>query len=164
MNRASGVKKWISRTGLLVVGVLALGTDARAQIRPPLLFHGVLSGDGQGLAYFGALEGLGPAGGTHHGEQGSHRPGQIRLFRGLTSARDWWDWRQQVLDGHLEQARHQITISLVDQTGVEAFRWTVDRAWPVDIKDSLLADGSVEEELVLACEGVTLVNPPSASQ
>jgi hypothetical protein len=53
-----------------------------------------------------------------------------------------------------------VTISLVDETLREVLRWNLDRAWPLEVRDSLRSDGVPLEEMVLAYERVTLVNPP----
>jgi phage tail-like protein len=52
----------------------------------------------------------------------------ISLKRGLTDSKELWDWRQTVIDGHVE--RKNGSIVLLDEKGTEKIRWNFANAWP----------------------------------
>ncbi len=62
-------------------------------------------------------------------------PGRLKweaivLKRGITSNMDIWDWRRQVEEGKVEEARRNGSIVMYDQTGNEVARWNFERGWP----------------------------------
>lgn len=59
--------------------------------------------------------------------------GDITLKRGLTSSMDLWDWRKQVEDGQVKQARKNGSIVMYDRELKEAARWNFINAWPSKI-------------------------------
>jgi len=52
----------------------------------------------------------------------------ISLKRGITDAKELWDWRQTVIDGKTE--RKNGSIVLLDEKGTEKIRWNFSAAWP----------------------------------
>lgn len=108
------------------------------------------------------FEGLGDVALVRRGDfrEGVGMPrGRVRLIRAFTRDRSWWDWRQEVLDGHARQARHDVSVVLLDETFTEVARWELKDAWPESPKVSLGTDRLGQEELVLAHGVISLVNP-----
>ena len=72
----------------------------------------------------------------------------LTLQRGLVET-TLWDWHQDVLDGTV--LRRNVTISLLDESGDEAWRWVCEDAFParwsgadLDATSGALAAESVE--------------------
>jgi phage tail-like protein len=62
-------------------------------------------------------------------------PGRIKLNnitlkRGITNAMDMWDWRKQVEEGKVEQARKNGSIIMYNQMNEAIARWDFVQAWP----------------------------------
>lgn len=84
----------------------------------------------------------------------------ITLKRGITSAMDIWEWRQQVEQGGVDEARKNGSIVMYDQSGNEVARWNFERGWPSKVSGpSLSSDGSsiVTEELTITHEYIVRV-------
>jgi phage tail-like protein len=54
----------------------------------------------------------------------------ITLKRGITNAMDMWDWRKQVEEGKVEQARKNGSIIMYNQMNEAIARWDFVQAWP----------------------------------
>lgn len=54
----------------------------------------------------------------------------ITLKRGITNAMDMWDWRKQVEEGKVEQARKNGSIVMYNQLNEAIARWDFVEAWP----------------------------------
>jgi phage tail-like protein len=83
--------------------------------------------------------------------------GDITLSRGITNAMDMWDWRKQVEDGKVEEARQNGSVMLFDQTGTIVAQWDFVNAWPSKMDGpSLSADGNevTIESITLVHEGI----------
>lgn len=52
----------------------------------------------------------------------------ITLTRGVTDDRKLWDWREKAAKGTVE--RHDISITLLDDTGKPHITWNLYDAWP----------------------------------
>lgn len=52
----------------------------------------------------------------------------VTLTRGVTSDRKLWDWKQKATDGTVE--RHDISITLLDDTGQPKITWNLFECWP----------------------------------
>ncbi|MGD9525785.1 phage tail protein [Pseudonocardia sp.] len=79
----------------------------------------------------------------------------ITLSRGITGDRTLWEWRQKAARGTVE--RHDISISLLDDTGAVKIIWNLFDCWPKGwTGPSLNASGDevAIEQLTLACERV----------
>jgi len=86
--------------------------------------------------------------------------GDIVLKRGITSNMDIWDWRKQVEDGKVRDARKNGSIIMFDRELKEAARWNFINAWPSKLSGpSPKADGNEigVEELTLVHEYITRV-------
>jgi phage tail-like protein len=159
-------------TCLLLTAIVPLASAQRLHAaggKDPLSnVHVVVDIEGQPWGYFLTFEGLGSRNAVHRGEPGPLSFDHVHLVRGLTASRDVWDWRLQVVSGHIAQARHQVTIRLVDAELHELMRWELARAWPVEVRVAVRTEQSSGgevlrlpyEELILAYENVALVNPP----
>ena len=86
--------------------------------------------------------------------------GDITLKRGITSNMDLWDWRQQVEDGKVKDARKNGSIVMYDRELKEAARWNFTNAWPSKISGPTpKADGNEigVEELTIVHEFIKRV-------
>jgi phage tail-like protein len=103
---------------------------------------------------------------TEHGHEVVMKiPGRLKwenitLKRGITSSMDIWDWRKQVEDGGVNQARRDGSITMFDQQLNPVARWEFQRAWPVKVSGPQPKSDSNEisiEELTLAHEYISRV-------
>jgi len=86
--------------------------------------------------------------------------GDIVLKRGITSNLDIWDWRKQVEEGKVRDARKNGSIIMFDRELKEAARWNFINAWPSKLSGpSPKADGNEigVEEMTLVHEYITRV-------
>jgi len=89
-------------------------------------------------------------------------PGRIKwenitLKRGITDNMDIWEWRDQVVQGKVDEARHNGSIIMFDQALSEVARWNFENAWPVKVSGPQVKSDSNEfgiEEVVIAHEGL----------
>lgn len=84
----------------------------------------------------------------------------ITLKKGITGAMDMWDWRKEVEDGKVEDARRNGMITMYDQTLKPVAQWEFTRAWPVKLTGPQPKSDSNEigvEELTLAHEYIKRV-------
>ncbi len=80
----------------------------------------------------------------------------VTLKRGITDAMDLWDWRKQIEEGKINEARKNGAVVMYDQNGTEIARWEFTNAWPskltgpaADAKSNTVAI----EELEIVVEG-----------
>jgi len=81
----------------------------------------------------------------------------VTLKRGITNNMDIWTWRDQVVQGKVDDARRNGSIIMFDQTLTEVARWNFENAWPVKVSGPAVKADSNEfaiEELVLTHEGL----------
>lgn len=86
--------------------------------------------------------------------------GDITLKRGVTSSMEIWNWRKQVEDGKVEQARCNGSIIMYDQTLKPVARWNFQRAWPTKVSGPTPKSDGNEiglEELTIAHEYIARV-------
>lgn len=84
--------------------------------------------------------------------------GQVTLVHHVTQSRELYEWWHGVVTGN-HQPRN-LSVVLLDESGVEAVRWNVRSAWPARYEIAPFeADGDelLVEILELVCEGVELV-------
>ena len=171
--------RWSIHPGkLLLILALAIfianfhGVEAEAVIGDPLASTSfAMEVEGATMGYFTECTGIGSETEVveHRiigpgGERVAKIPGRliwnnIILKRGITSNLDMWQWRKQVEDGDIANARKNISIVLYDQTMQPVARWDLINGWPSMINTSVAANGSLIEEVVLVCEGIERVNP-----
>jgi phage tail-like protein len=92
---------------------------------------------------------------THRFPRGT-KYGNLVLKRGLADSDLLWRWHQQVVTGQIDPKN--ISIVLTDEQGNEAWRWNVERAFPVKWSGpDFKADGSAVaiEALELAHHGIS---------
>jgi phage tail-like protein len=86
--------------------------------------------------------------------------GDITLKRGITSDLMLWDWRRQVEEGKVTDARKDGSIIMFDSRLEEKARWNFNNAWPSKISGpALKADANelVVEELTIVHEYIARV-------
>jgi len=86
--------------------------------------------------------------------------GDITLKRGITSNMDFYKWRKDVEQGHVDQARLDGTIIMYSQDMAPVAEWTFEKGWPSKISGpSLTADSSAigVEEITIVHEGIKRV-------
>jgi phage tail-like protein len=86
--------------------------------------------------------------------------GDITLKRGISSSMDMWEWRKMVVDGQVESARRNGSITMYDQEGGEIARWNFERGWPSKVSGPSVNTTSNEvgiEEMVITHEGTERV-------
>ena len=79
----------------------------------------------------------------------------ITLSRGITSDSKLWDWREKAMKGTVE--RHDISITLLDDTGAPKITWNLFACWPTKWAGPSLNATSDEvaiEQLTLAYERI----------
>ncbi len=77
---------------------------------------------------------------------------KITLKRGITDAKDIWDWRKKVEDGQVEDARIDGSIIMMDQELKPVARWNFEGGWPAKVSGPQLKSASNEigvEELTI---------------
>ena len=81
----------------------------------------------------------------------------ITLSRGISDNNELWKWREQIAKGIAE--RRNLSIVLMDDTGVEKIRWNLINCWPTTWSGPSFDAGANEvaiETLELAHEGVSV--------
>ena len=81
----------------------------------------------------------------------------ITLKRGVTSSIDIWEWRQQVVDGKVDDARTNCSVTAYNQANEEIARWNLDNAWPSKVVGPEMDSGSQDymiEEVTIVHEGM----------
>lgn len=82
---------------------------------------------------------------------------EVVLKRGVTSNIDVWEWRQQVVDGKIEDARTNCSIVAYNQGNEEIARWNLESAWPSKVTGPEMDAGGTDymvEEITIVHEGV----------
>lgn len=137
-------------------------------IDPLVSFSYGLEIEGKVTGYFTEVSGLGSENEiVEHkvtNEQGQEIikkvPGRIKfqdivLKRGITEEMDIWEWRKEVEDGNVDDARTNGSIVMYDQSLQESARWNFERAWPLKVTGPSLKSDSNEigiEELTIVHE------------
>ena len=84
----------------------------------------------------------------------------ITLKRGMTTNTELWKWRQQVIDGKIEDARLDGSVVGYDEDGEEKIRYNFRRGWPSKWESSgMNANGNdpVIEAIEIAHEGLVRI-------
>jgi phage tail-like protein len=92
-----------------------------------------------------------------HKMPGRLKWGDVTLKRGITNNLEIWEWRQQVEEGKMTDARKNCAILLYDRAGEVAARWDFLNAWPSKVSGPDIKADSNEfgvEEMVLVHEGM----------
>jgi len=86
---------------------------------------------------------------------------EVTLKRGVTSSIDIWAWRQEVVDGNIEDARTNCSIIAYNQANEEIARWNNANAWPSKVTGPGMDAGGQDymvEEVTIVHEGMTRVS------
>jgi phage tail-like protein len=87
--------------------------------------------------------------------------GNLTLKWGTTDTMELYEWRKQVEECKMQDARRNVAVVLLDDEGTAKARWEFFMAWPTkyDAPD-LNATGSdiAIETMEIACEGMTRVS------
>jgi phage tail-like protein len=78
--------------------------------------------------------------------------GDIELKRGVDTHGSLWNWRKLVIDGKLEAARRDCTVTMLDSEGRAVATYSIINAWPRKYTGGGLKAGSKP----VAVEGITL--------
>jgi phage tail-like protein len=80
----------------------------------------------------------------------------IELKRGVDVDKGLWEWRKQVIDGKLGDARANGTIEVIDHQGNPIAVYSIKNAWPSKYTGAAmsLASGSAFESITIAHEGI----------
>ena len=81
----------------------------------------------------------------------------VTLKRGITDNMDIWDWREDVVQGKVDDARRNGSIVMFNQSLEEVARWNFENAWPVKVSGPSMKADSNEfgiEELTITHEGL----------
>jgi len=76
--------------------------------------------------------------------------GDVTLSRGVTGDSKLWEWREKAVKGTVE--RHNISITLMDDTGAAKITWNLFEAWPTSWSGPSLSASSDE----VAVESMTI--------
>ena len=85
----------------------------------------------------------------------------ITLKRGVTSSMDIWEWRQLVVEGKIDDARTNCSITAYNQANEEIGRWNLENAWASKVIGPEMDSGSTTymmEEVTIVHEGVIRVS------
>lgn len=85
----------------------------------------------------------------------------VSLKRGVTSAMDIWEWRQQVVEGKIDDARTNCSLVAYSQDNTEIARWNFVNAWPSKVIGPEMDAGSTTymiEDVTIVHEGVERVS------
>jgi phage tail-like protein len=81
----------------------------------------------------------------------------ISLKRGITADMNIWDWRQQVEEGKMKDARRNGSVIMYDRNYEEVARWNFLNGWPSKVTGPSLDAASTDigvEELTIVHEGI----------
>lgn len=88
---------------------------------------------------------------------GAMKWSNITLKKSIDNQKTLWDWRKQIEDGKIADARKNGSIVLYDAAGTEVARWNFRDGWPSTWKGANLnaSDNMVAiEEVVITHEGL----------
>jgi phage tail-like protein len=83
---------------------------------------------------------------------GNLKWGDIELKRGIDQDKTLWNWRKQIIDGDIVNARKDCTVTMLDYMGKPVVTYSIINAWPKKYTGVGLKADSNE----VAVEGITL--------
>lgn len=81
----------------------------------------------------------------------------VTLKRGITDKMDIWEWRKQVEEGKMKDARAPVSIIMMDRNYEDVARWDFTNAWPSKVTGPSVKSDSNEfgvEEVTIVHEGM----------
>lgn|SRR5690606_35243250 len=110
---------------------------------PLATFHFMLDVQGKVKGFFTEISGLGSETDIIEQKQvdakgrdlivkvpGRQKFTDVTLKRGITDVKDFWDWRQEVIDGKIKTARKNASIFMLDTELNPIAQWDLENAWP----------------------------------
>jgi len=91
---------------------------------------------------------------------GAMKWSNITLKKSIDNQKTLWDWRKQIEDGKIAEARKNGSIVLYDSLQTEVARWNFRDGWPSTWKGANLnasENGVAIEEIVITHEGLERV-------
>ena len=88
---------------------------------------------------------------------GEEKFADITLKKGITSSLDVWKWRQLVVEGKIDQARQNGTITMFNQQHEPVARWNFTNGWPSKVSGPGLKSDDNNfgiEEITICHEGL----------
>jgi len=88
---------------------------------------------------------------------GAMKWADITLKKSIDNKKDLWDWRKQVEQGEIDDARRNGSVVLYDSTAKEVARWNFFDGWPSKWKGADLNAGENNvaiEEVTITHEGL----------
>ena len=85
---------------------------------------------------------------------GLNKFGNVTLTRGMTASMELVNWRKQVLSGETVNARRNVAVIVMDESGTDQARFVIHNAWPAKYAAGVL-NGKGNEVLI---ETLQLVN------
>ena len=156
----------------LFVGIVCVSAWAQADV--PISFQFRLEVGGQIIGYFSEVSSIGSqnevilqkTAGRRGEKVVTKMPGDV-VFLDVTLKRgiivndlSIWNWRQQVVDGQIDQARKDFSIILLNESFAPIAQWNFLRGWPIKIEASSAPPDGIQipiETLVITHEGVVRV-------
>jgi phage tail-like protein len=151
---------------------MAIGTDQETD--PLVAFNFALEVQGVVTGYFTEVSGLGSETevidhlvmGANNQQIVKKVPGRLKwenivLKRGITDQMDIWTWRKSVIDGGVDNNRHDGSVVMYNQNGTEVARWNFLKAWPAKVSGPQPKSDSNEigiEEMTIVHEFIERVN------
>lgn len=81
----------------------------------------------------------------------------VSLKRGITSDLQIWEWRDQVVNGKMEDARQNCTITMLNRSYEPIATWHLQNAWPSKVTGPQLKSDDNNygvEEVTIVHEGI----------
>ncbi len=94
-------------------------------------------------------------------QPGAIKWADITLKRGVSDIMELWQWRKQVEQGKVDEARKNGSIVLYDQANKEIARWNFKEGWPSKLSGPQVKADANEvaiEELTITHEGMERVS------
>ena len=94
-------------------------------------------------------------------QPGAIKWSDITLKRGVSDIMELWQWRKQVEQGKVDEARKNGSIVLYDQANKEIARWNFKEGWPSKLSGPQVKADANEvaiEELTITHEGMERVS------
>ena len=94
-------------------------------------------------------------------QPGAIKWSDITLKRGVSDVMELWQWRKQVEQGKVDEARKNGSVVLYDQANKEIARWNFKEGWPSKLSGPQVKADANEvaiEELTITHEGMERVS------
>lgn len=161
--------------GANISGLLSGAVVGGDREDPLVAFKFGLEIEGKLTGYFTSVSGIGSETEVTYEKQQNPQTGEtilrahagrlqwtpITLERGITNNTDIWEWRQQVIEGKVDDARVNCSIIAYNQASEEVARWNLVNAWPSAVVGPVMDEDGTDymvEQMVIVHEGVERIN------